>query len=376
MENMFEKTMMTCLQNPASKNTKRSKLNESMSKIKQLTEEDEMDLSYDDVDEVETMDDIQDDVVVVVDPELDADEVEDAAAEAQEIVDGTPEGEVPTTDEYVGDKTYTCPICGNTFFSETEMKEGDACPVCGETPTAFVLVGEVADAEEEPAEDETAPEEDIPADEEVPEEEPEDAEDIPEDDAVEEESVDPDKKKVCPECGKDPCVCECNEELEHIDRKPIMRKAESKKPAIRKESKVRFQIDDSTFNPYLNKFIRENYKNARSFKMTGATLNKNRVLTLECKITFKSGNSKNVKLKTEGFRAFNGKRAYIDFREDGAFKTESKAKVAPFIFTTSMKNNVLKCEGMKYNFVSKISESKKAHVYGKVMIESGRLVRK
>ena len=350
---------MTCLQNPASKNTKKSKLNESLSKVKQLTEEDEMDLSYDDIEEPEeVMDDVQDDIVVVVDPELDADEVEDAAAEAQEIVDGTPEGEVPTTDEYVGDKTYTCPICGNTFFSEVEMNEGDTCPVCGETPSAFVLVGEVADPEEAPAED-------VPEGEEVPAEEPAE-EEIPEEVPAEDEELEEESVK-CPKCGKDPCECKkekCeSEELECIDRKPMA-------------SKPRFQIDDESFNPYLNKFIRENYKNARSFKMTGATLNKNRTLTLECVITFKSGNTKNVKLKTEGFRAFNGKRAYIDFKEDGAFKTEAKAKVAPFIFTTSMNRNILKCEGLKYNFVSKVSEGKSAHIYGKVMFESRRPVRK
>lgn len=343
MENMFEKTMLTCLE---SRNAKKpSKLSESYKKVKPLTEAEEADLSYDldpeDPEEQEVMDDIQDDVVVVVDPELDADEVEDAAAEAQEIVDGTPEGEVPTTDEYIGDTTYTCPICGNTFFSEVEMQEGDVCPVCGETPSAFVLVGEVADPEELPAEEvPEEPTEDVPAEEPIedaPEAE-EPVEEVPEEE-LEEES--------CKNC----------EELEY-------------KEGCKKESRARFQIDESTFNPYLNKFIRENYKNARSFKLIGATLNKNRVLTMECVITFKSGNTKNVKLKTEGFRAFNGKRAYIDFREDGAFKTESKYKIAPFIFTTSMRGNVLKCEGMKYNFISKISESKKAHIYGKVITES------
>lgn len=324
MSNIFEKTMTSCLESRRlveSKNSKNKKnLTESVKKIKPLTEADEMDLTTNNYDnpDMDTMEDIADDVVVIVDPELDEDEVTSNAEKAQEIVDETPDGEVPSTDEHIGDTTYTCPICGNTFFSETKMEDGAECPVCGEFPSSFVLVGEVAEADTV----EDTPEEvtdDVPA---------EDVADVPAD----EEQLTPD---------------EDNEELECLDKE---KKLLGKKRVMVPNNES-YSIDEKTFNPFMNKFIHENYKNAESFVITGANLNK-KILTLECKITFKSGKSKDVKLTTEGFIPFNGKRALIDFKEDGAFKTESTSKKSPFIFTTSMNKNIIRCEGLQYDFTT------------------------
>lgn len=367
MENMFEKTMLTCLESRKSveraKSTtstpNRKKINESIRRTRPLTEEEEMDIDYRDPEEQKEMDDIQDDVVVVVDPELDADEVEGAAQEAQDIIDGTPEGEVPSTDEYIGDMTYTCPICGNTFFSDVEISAGDTCPVCGEIPTNFVLAGEVTEAEEaeEPADTE-APVEEEP----VEAEEPADVEELETEEPAEaEESFRRNNRRMGTRM----------ENRRHI-RRPAHESARTSRPAMKRNTTAQYYIDESTFNPIMGRFIRENYRNARSFRITGARLNSRKELTLECVITFKTGNTKKVNLKTEGFRAFNGKRAEIDFRESGAFKTESKSKNPPFIFTTSMERNVIKCEGLKYNFVTKVSEGKRNHVFGKVMKESSR----
>lgn len=329
---IFEKTMRMCLESKKTsidpkkaKKAASKRVTEAKKTSRRLRENDYEDEvlpgdpapgMVDDYDD-EVMDDISD-VVVVVDPEMDADEISDAAETAQEIIDGTPEGEDPVTDEYVGDMTYTCPICGNTFFSEEEMNEGDECPVCGDTPDAFVAVGEVA-----PATDEETGDEDLEIDVDSAEEDDEEDEDT----------------------------------LESRNR-------------ARKAPRSLFSLDESTFNPFLNKFIRENYKNAKSFVITGATRSGKR-LALECKLTFKSGKSKNVTLTVENFKP--AKNMILAAREDGSFKSESRgAKVAPFIFKTSMIGRTIRCEAMKYNFITSIKEGKRAQISGNLIKESRR----
>ena len=53
---------------------------------------------------------------------------------------------------------YTCPACGNNFFSEVEMTAGDTCPVCGEVPDDFIDSGMVESTEntDEEVEDDEA----------------------------------------------------------------------------------------------------------------------------------------------------------------------------------------------------------------------------
>lgn len=320
MASIFERTMNACLESrqAAKKNSLKKTINESKkTSTKKLTESDELTDELDDAEDLddEFADDVVDDAIVVVDPEMSEDEVSDAAAEAQEIVDGTPEGEVPSTDEYIGDYTYTCPICGNTFFSDTEMHDGDECPVCGEFPDGYVLVGQVESTEE--ATDEETPDEDL---------EP----------AEPEEELIPDEESVEPEVAYS-----------------------------------EYSLNEKTFHPFMNKFIRENYKNAKSFAIVGASKS-GKKLKIECKITFKSNNTKNVALtvgkfepKTEGFTMVAS--------EDGAFKSESKKgkKAAPFIFECKMNGKKeIMCVGMKYNFITTISENKKAQISGKLVRES------
>lgn len=282
--------------------------------------------NYDDEAEDENEVDMVDDIVVVVDPELDEQEITQTAGKAQEIVDNTEDGEVPSTDEYVGDLTYTCPVCGNTFFSDGELSEGDTCPVCGEVPDGFVLVGEVQTAEDAGLKDDTEEEEIVDGDEDL-------IADVDLDDEVEERK---ENKMV---------------------RRPVR--------------KVRpLNLDESTFNPFLTKFIRENYKNAKSFVIENASVNrKSGRLVFECKITFKSGNTKKVNLKAENYRS--GK-CILKVRDDGAFKIESK-KSAPILMSVSTNNNVIKCEGMKYDFIT-VVEGKRARVTSIPVMESRKPV--
>lgn len=310
---IFEKTMAACLENKRVNNGRKA-INESK-KNKKLTESEELENPAE-------MDDIVDDVVVVVDPEVSEDDVTAAAQAAQDLIDGTPDGEIPSTDEHIGDFTYTCPICGNTFFNGSELHDGDECPVCGEFPSAFVLVGEVQEAEDESTaetdEVEAEPADGVPAEELIPEEN--------------DEELEPDVESVAP-----------------------------------KKVQRQFKIDENTFNPFMNKFIRENYRNAKSFVVTAATL-KGASLSLECVITFKSGKSKTVHMTAEGF---NPSVKSLRFKDDGAFKTESKS--APFIFSVKVEKNVITCEGMKYNLVTKaVKEGKKVRISGNMIRESRR----
>ena len=341
MASIFEKTMVACLEGKAKPVSKKT-LKESRRRLREEEETDEL--------TPEVADDIADDIVVVVDPEMDADDIVAAGEDAQEIIDNTPEGEQPKTDEYVGDYTYTCPICGNTFFSDTEMNEGDECPVCGDFPEDFVLVGQVS-GEEPEIEDEIGGEDfgDEEFDDLEPAEEPE------------EECRTPRKE------GRRP--------MRRESRKPMRKgmRREARKPMrkpMKRESALR--IDETTFNPFLTKFVRENFKNTRSFQLVGAKKRGNR-LTLECKLTFKSGKSKKVNLKVENFRAGMPRMAA---REDGTFKTESRrGGKAPFVFMTRTKNGVITCEGLHYDMIARLKE-KRARVYGKLMKESRKPVRK
>lgn len=345
MASIFEKTMVACLEGKA-KPVNKKDLKESKKRLREEEEVDEL--------TPETADDIADDIVVVVDPELDADDIVAAGEDAQEIIDNTPEGEQPKTDEYVGDYTYTCPICGNTFFSDVEMNEGDECPVCGDFPEDFVLVGKVEDEEPE-IEDDLGGDDDFEDfdDELEPADEPE------------EECRAPRRE------ARRPMRKPMRKEARRPARKPVgkvMRK-EARRP-VRKGTALR--IDETTFNPYLTKFVRENFKNTRSFQLVGAK-KAGRRLTLECKLTFKSGKSKKVNLKVENFRAGQLRMAAY---EDGTFKTESRrGGKAPFVFMTKMQNGIITCEGLHYDMIARLKE-KRARVYGKLMKESRKPMRK
>lgn len=344
MANSFEKVMQACLESkkaPAKKTVNEKKGTPAKKRIaesakrpstKKLHESDDpeveadVDVAIDDVvvdDDV--MDDVADDIVVVVDPELDAEDVDSITAELQDIVDGTPEGEVPTLDDYVGDYTYSCPICGTAFFSETEMAAGDECPVCGEVPEAFVLDGQVASTEEG-TEDEEIPAEDLEVD--IPEEDLE--VDVP-DEAAE----------------------EC-------------KKRESKRM---RTGYTGYQLDESTFNPFLTKFIKENYKNAKSFAMKSATLSAKKTLKIECVITMKSGAKKTAVLAVEGFDP--RKKILLAKDASGTFKAEGK--VAPFKFAVKTTGKTITCEGLKYNFTTKaIKEGARLQISGNLIRESAQ----
>lgn len=395
MASSFEKVMEACLESKKANNTSK-KITEQKKTVKRTakttnrkaqlesvrktnktpkrlreSEDEEIDIDVDDaeVDEYadDTMGDVADDIMVVIDPEIDAQDIDTVADELQDIIDNTPEGEVPTTDEYIGDDTYACPICGSTFFSETEMHEGDECPVCGGSPEAFVAVGTVAPADEEVEGGEEEVDIDVDFDE-------EDTGDLEIADAEDDEEFESMRRRAMRRNAVKRESTPNRNRRANVARKPMRaesrmpaRKPANRRPATRKAT---YQLDESTFNPFMTKFIRENYKNARSFAIKSATHFKNtRTLKIECVITMKNGKRKNATLKVENFnpnsRVMSAKDASRTFKCEG--------KVAPFRFSVRKIGNTIKCEGLRYNFVTKkVNESAKHRVYGNYIKESAQ----
>lgn len=341
MATIFEKTMQACrdakaLTEKANKATKapaKKNLSEKTISRKRLKKES-------DDDDVEM--DVADDIVAVIDPDVDADEMTSVAQGFQQLVDDAGANEIPETDEYIDDQIYGCPICGNKFFSETPMTDGDKCPVCGEEANGFVLVGEVAS---------------------------DDKDDSKADDSDIEDSFDFDGEEVDVEIKGD--VEKDSDKEEESESKKVRREGKALRKPMRRRTESKMNLDDVSFNKYLNRFVRENYNNAKSFVIKSARQN-GTALKLEGKISFKSGKSKRVVLNCN----YKPNSRIMTARDNGAFKVESKS--APFMFKIRTVGNVIKCEGMKYNFktTAKIqNEDKKVAVHGSYLGEARRAVR-
>lgn len=286
----FEATMMAC---------RKKSLKENKKKF-----EDEEDLPDDTID--------VDDAVVVVDPELSADDYEDNLDALQDIVDDTEEDEEPVTTDYIGKLIYVCPTCGNNFFSDSKVEDDSECPVCGETVSKFILVGEVKSPEDA-------------------------AEDYP----------DPESDDYTEEPFDD------EGDIEEVDSETDDQSEEPKEE--------NFSIDEKSFNTLLTKFVRENYKNVRSMKVSKATT-KGKNLKLECNISMKSGNTKKSIVTIRDFKYLASRPVKFEATLDKAFKVESKG--APLAITTKMQGRRLKALKADYSFTS-IKEGRRVKVCGK-----------
>lgn len=92
---------------------------------------------------------VVDGILVITDPDMNSEEYDEMIERANDIVEGTPEGKIPTIEDYIGQFIQICPICGKTFVTKVLLGEGDSCPLCLDTPTNFVTVGKVETEEEE-----------------------------------------------------------------------------------------------------------------------------------------------------------------------------------------------------------------------------------
>ena len=230
------------------------------------------------------------------------------------------------------------------------------------------------------------PEEEISAEGEAEVEVPEEAEGISfEGEEAEEdptEDVELESKEIteekCPECNKEECECE-SKELEEGASEDLIGKVKAIRAKrgvkdesideVMKKSDVKqakdLQLEEKSFNKFLTKFVTENYKNTESMVVKEARLNKD-ALNLKCEVKFKSGNTKMVDMKLEGIiRA--GKPSVLRAKDNGFFKVESKS--APFKFGVVLKEGTLHCNSLSYKFETRINESKKAEVKGRLVIK-------
>lgn len=304
------------------------------------------------------MDDVIDNIQVVTDPEKTVDELEKRADDIQDAIEDSPEGEEAFSDEYIGDKVYACPVCGESFFSEEDYNQGDVCPICKAEPTdGFLLQGVVAAAEELPVEE---TESDI---------EPDDSEE-PEADAAETEYVqEPEQDSEPSGEGKEESynkkykvVTECdNGDCGNIE---VTIDLDDNEIEVTKPAQLEAEIDETTFEDTLNQFAEENYSGTiEDIKVTDASYDPSKdELCLDCVAECTNGRHVPMQFKLVE-RKCVGNRAILAARETrNVLKVESKSPA--FNFNVRNDNGVLRCESMKYNFTTTHSTAGRVKVEG------------
>lgn len=177
------------------------------------------------------------------------------------------------------------------------------------------------------------------------------------------------------------CKEDCKEEDEALDesndfetaKKNILARVQSKKD-ISVESISR--LDTTSLNHLIANFVKDNYKNIDKITISKAVL-ENKKLTLEGTITNVEGVTESIKLVNKGFnvKKLEGKKFVLDFADvNNTFGIISESTRKPFAFIATLKEGVLKFESMKYNFRTRISESKLAEVSGKCILKESTKV--
>ena len=119
-------------------------------------------------------------------------------------------------------------------------------------------------------------------------------------------------------------------------------------------------IDDETFTEAFTKFIKENYKNAKEFKLENVFKSGNNY-RFECKLTFNSGKEVKVDLMSEA--TIKEGKSLIRFYENKTFKHLDENK-SIMTATVKLKNKTLSCEGLRYNYRVALKENKIATIKG------------
>lgn len=128
---------------------------------------------YNELNDKTTVPDVEglvDDILVVTDPNINGQEYNELIDRAKEIIEDTPEGQIPSDPSFLGQYAQRCPICGSTFIADHIYESGAECPVCYDTPEAFVVIGQLQSDEQvgiqngiKPEEDETIDTDTTPA---------------------------------------------------------------------------------------------------------------------------------------------------------------------------------------------------------------------
>lgn len=384
MASVYENILMACL---GSKNANGTTLTESAKgmgllegeevisdETKELAEQDETVLFTEDADvedeTVELGDSFEDEIASLDDAvELDdetSDEEDTTLLVTAVTTDDISDEEAVHMDaeDFVGNFVYHCACCGKVVLSADALNEGEACPDCGKVnvdednnESCLEVIGKIAPIEDESTDEETTEDAGDTTDTEGNDDEL--ALDSGEEETSNTEETVDDGTDI-----DDSDIVDDTKTEESFKRNNVKERKNTMNNTNRNRS---LMLDESTFNPFLKKFVTENYDNATSFRVVGAKKSGSK-LTLECKLSFKSGNSKEVKLVSENFKPVSGKFTFTA-TENSAFKIEKTSRKAPFIFTATLRNGIVRCEGLKYDYNTVVGE-KKYKVYGSLIRES------
>lgn len=294
-------------------------------------------------------DDIIDNITVVTDPDKTVEELEERADDIQDAIDATPEGEAAFSDEYVGDRVYACPVCGESFFADEEYKEGDICPICKAEPQdGFLMQGVVAP---------TVPEADKAEDEVIADDTA--IEDTEADSVVGTEVEDAADDDVAEECVKPSIKTECEEPTIEIEVDLSDNVVDIKAP---KETGA--EIDEASFEDNLNQFVEENYKNViEGINVDKCEYDKDEdALYLECTARCKNGSKAPLEFQLKESRHSRNRSILVGKELKNAFKIESNKPA--FIFRVANNNGKVVCEGLKYRYTTTHSKAGKVKVEG------------
>lgn len=120
-------------------------------------------------------------------------------------------------------------------------------------------------------------------------------------------------------------------------------------------------IDDETFTEAFTKFVKENYKNAKEFKLENVVALNNGDYKFECKLVFNSGKIANVNLISNA--TLKEGKSLIRFYENKVFKHLDENK-SIMTATVKLENKVLSCESLRYSYRVALKENKVALVKG------------
>ena len=137
---------------------------------------------------------------------------------------------------------------------------------------------------------------------------------------------------------EEPC---CETEVVDVPVEPVVVDTEIEEPV---EVEDEFVIDESTYEPLVNKFLVETYENVKDYKLTKSTCNGNKVC-LEGIITFKSGNTTPTKfiLASSPFKKVEKTKLV------GMNETFSKSRKS-FVFTGNKVDNKFVFESFNYSY--------------------------
>ena len=139
---------------------------------------------------------------------------------------------------------------------------------------------------------------------------------------------------ICPDCGKEECECE-EEIVENINK--------------------------TSFNVMLTKFVKENYKNPKNLKINKVTKLKEGY-KIEANLKMKDERVIPVTFLAKG-TITEGKSSILKvYEESKVFKSLDENKNMMTMIVSN--NGTLKLEKLRYNFNTMLTENKKANVYG------------